>query len=178
MTVALSIRKLNRTKLNLFLDIGLALAYVVERDRDFTGTHNHELLGLALGAALLLHIVMHWQWIVSLSKTFLHKLIHESRANYLLALLLLVNMLVTVATGILISETLGLNLAVRELAGISVKSLHTVSADLSLLLVALHVAMHWKWIGTNAKKYLFSVKFPTRKACAVVPSAALNHSEV
>lgn len=179
MALALPIRKINRTKLNLFLDIGLALAYVVEMERHFTGAQNHELIGLGIGATFLLHIVLHWQWIVSITRTFLRKLIHESRANYLLALLLFVNLGLTIATGVLISETLGLNLGVRELAGISVEHLHTASADLSLLLVALHVAMHWKWIGTHAKKYLFSVKFPSLKAKsrAVVSSGKLGHSE-
>ena len=177
MAVALSIRKFNKTKVNLFLDIGLALAYVVEMERHFTGASNHELIGLALGVAFLLHIVLHWQWIVSITKTFLHKLIHESRVNYLLALLLLVNMAVTIATGILISETLGLNFGIRELAGISVERLHTVSADLNLLIVAIHVAMHWKWIGTHAKKYLFSVKFPTRKTVATLSFRKPTRSE-
>lgn len=174
MAIALPFKKLNRTKINLFVDIGLALAYVVELERHFTGTRNHELLGLGLAAAFLLHIVLHWRWIVSITRTFLNKLIHESRANYLLALLLVISFIVTIGTGVLISETLGLNFGIREIAGISVEGLHKAAADMSLLIVALHVAMHWKWIGTNAKKYLFSVKLPklsARKATAALSSA-------
>lgn len=177
MAITLPTRKLNRTKLNLFLDIGLALAYAVEMERHFTGAQNHELIGLGLLAAFLLHLVLHWRWIVSITKTFFHKLFHETRLNYALALLLFVNMGLTIASGILISETLGLDLNIRTLAGISVEHLHTASADLSVLLVALHVAMHWKWIGAHSKKYLFNIKFPARAKHAVVSSGTLGHSE-
>ena len=35
------------------------------------------------------------------------------------------------------------------------KWLHTTAADLVIWLVALHIALHWKWIVNAVKKYLF-----------------------
>jgi hypothetical protein len=101
---------MNKNKLNLFLDLGLALIFIVEQEMNFTGRHNHELLGIILGAALVIHIVLHWDWVVSITKTFFKKVIHESRFNYLLNLLLFVDLFITVITGIMISRTLGLQL--------------------------------------------------------------------
>jgi hypothetical protein len=152
---------INRTKLNLFLDIALALAFAVEMEERFTGLRNHELLGLAFGAALLMHIVLHWQWIVCTTKTFFRNVLHESRLNYVLNLALLVDFIVVVVTGVMISRTLGLNLGIE--GGIW-QRVHVLAAELSLLFVGLHVALHWKWIVTHAKKYLFSFRLPTRKS--------------
>lgn len=140
----------NPNKLNLYLDLALCLAFIVEMEEHFTGLHNHELLGLGLGIAILIHVALHWDWVVSITKRFFSKLFHESRLNYGLNLALLIDMIVIVATGVLISRTLGLQLGVPE----SVQSLHLLASHLSLVLIGLHVALHWKWIITHVQKYL------------------------
>ena len=160
MAIVSSIRGVSRSKVYLFLDIALALAFVAELEEHFVGLRNHELIGVGLGAALLVHILLHWRWLLSITRTFLHKLLHESRLNYALALVLFVDLGVTIVTGILISRTLGLNFNI----GGSWERIHVVAADFSLLLVALHVALHWKWIASHAKKYLFGfIRLPRRQ---------------
>ncbi|MBI1281413.1 MAG: DUF4405 domain-containing protein [Anaerolineaceae bacterium] len=155
--------KLNTTKINLFLDIGLALAFVVELERHFTGLQNHELIGVAMGIALLTHIVLHWKWVWSITKTFFRNLFHGSRFSYVLNLVLLVDMAVIIVTGILISETLGLDLGIARDAQMTFKSLHVLASSFSLMLVGTHVAIHWKWILSNSKKYLFRLPFSKGK---------------
>lgn len=140
----------NPNKLNLYLDLALCLAFVVEMEEHFTGLRIHELLGLAFGAAIFFHVVLHWDWVVNITKRFFSKLFHESRLNYALNLALLIDMIVIVMTGVLISRTLGLQLAVSE----AVQPLHLLASHLSLVLIGLHVALHWKWIITHTQKYL------------------------
>lgn len=152
--------KINKTKLNLFLDLGLVLIFVAEQEMGFTGRHNHELLGVILGAALIIHIVLHWQWVVSITKTFFKKVVHESRFNYLLNMALFVDLLITVVTGIVISGTLGLQLGIDTRA-FPWERIHILASELSLLIVALHVAMHWKWIATHTSKLLPRIKLPS-----------------
>ena len=166
--------KINTTKLNLFLDIGLALAFVVELERHFTGLRNHELIGVALGIALLTHIVLHWKWVWNITKTFFRNLFHSSRLSYILNAVLLADMGVIIVTGILISETLGLNLGIARDAQMTFKSLHVLASNFSLLLVGTHVAIHWKWILSNTKKYIFRITTAKGKATQAPAKPALS----
>lgn len=165
-----TVRKMNTNKLNLFLDIGVALAFVIEMEEHFTGLRNHELLGLAFTIALGIHIILHWAWVVSVTKTFFRKLFHGSRLNYVLNLALFINMLVAVGTGFAISRTLGLDFDIPRSAQRGWQTLHVTSSRLTLIVVALHVALHWKWIAAHAKKYLFTFKLPRRQLPAPVNS--------
>ena len=170
--------KFNTTKLNLFLDIGLALAFVVELQEHFTGLRNHELIGVGLGIAMLIHIVLHWKWVWNITKTFFRNLFYSSRLSYILNTALLIDMAVITVTGILISRTLGLNLGVTQSAQMTFKSLHVLASNFSLLLVGTHVAIHWKWILSNSKKYLFRITSGKGKATKVptVPALSLTQS--
>ena len=178
MAIVAPIRKLNRTKVNLFLDMALALAFVAELEYHFVGLRNHELIGVGLGAALLIHVILHWQWIVGLTKTFFHNLLHGSRLNYVLNFALFADLAVVIITGILISRTLGLSLGIEGQAGHTWEQVHKLAADLSLLLVGMHVAVHWKWIAAHAKKYLFSFRLPFRKPAPANVVVIIPSSEV
>jgi hypothetical protein len=147
-------RSINRTKLNLFLDIVIALAFAAEMQYRFLGMRNHELLGLAFGVGIAVHLVLHWQWIVGVTKRLFKSLLHQSGLNYLLNLALLVDIVVVTVSGILISKTLGLNISADH----SWESIHKIASNLSLLIVALHVAVHWQWIATSSQKYIFNVR--------------------
>jgi hypothetical protein len=145
----------SRTKLNLTLDIGLALLFVLSMEVYFTGLPLHELLGLFFAAGIVIHLLLHWKWIVTLTRTFFKKLLHESRFNYVLNTALAVAVITLIASGIVISETLGLNLALEDSTNLFWLTGHVLSAQLIILLIAVHIAMHWKWILANSKKYLF-----------------------
>ncbi len=148
--------KLNMSKINLFLDLALALVFIVEMEEHFTGLANHELLGLVFGVMFLIHILFHWKWIVTITTQFLRKLIHESRVNYLLNLVLLVDMVVVSVTGIVISRTLGLNLGLERESSMNWQRIHIQASQISLILVGVHVGMHWKWIISHTRKYLLN----------------------
>lgn len=149
----------NRNKLNLYLDSLLALGFVVELEYRFTGRDIHELLGVGILLALAVHIVLHWQWVVSLTRTFFQKLIHESRLKYAINLVLFFNMLFTLITGLLISRTLGFNLNLTGPGKFPLQKVHQFAAEFNLILVGLHVALAWKWLATNLKKFLSALKF-------------------
>ncbi|MCA9888995.1 MAG: DUF4405 domain-containing protein [Anaerolineae bacterium] len=153
----------NKTKINVFLDVLLALIFIVEMEEHFTGLPTHELLGLVFGAAFVIHIILHWDWIVNITRTFFKTLLHESRFNYALNLALFIDLAVVTVTGIAISRTIGLSFNVDH----AWETIHIIAAELSLVLVGLHVAMHWKWIATHVTKYLVPrVSFFKRQAPA------------
>jgi uncharacterized protein DUF4405 len=163
----------NPNKLNLYLDLVLVIAFAVEMEEHFTGLHNHELLGLAFGLAALIHIALHWDWVVSITKRLFSKFFHESRLNYALNLALFIDMGVVVVTGILISRTIGLSLSHND----SIETIHRLSSALSLVIVGLHVALHWKWIVTHSLKYLIPTHVSGQKI-AVAPKQVVKEGQL
>jgi len=164
-------------RLNLFLDIALALAFVVVMEQRFTGLTLHELIGVAFGVGLLVHIVLHWRWILSITRRFFQKPLHPSRFNYALNLLLFADMLVIMVTGLGISRTLGLNLNLERSSMQNFERLHLLASNLSLLIVALHVGLHWKWIVNHAQRYIFRLPLGIGKRRALTPTPHIESAQ-
>ena len=141
----------SETAKNYWLDIFLFVAFVIDMNTHFTGILIHEWLGIAFGISLVYHLMLHWKWIVSVSKRLFGRLSTIQRIRYLVDLALFINMVVVVITGLWISReaTPMLNLDIDYFS-----ELHHISANLVIWLVALHLALDWKWIVTNTKKYL------------------------
>lgn len=168
---------IGKNKLNLFLDIGIALAFAAVMEQHFTGIRIHELLGLGFGVALVVHILLHWRWVWNVTRHFFQKVFHESRFNYVLNLALFIDMVVIIVTGIGISRTLGLELGIERSLSSTFERLHILASNLSLILIGLHVAMHWKWIATHAQKYLLPGQFwrlPSRNTQPIPAASNTN----
>ncbi len=146
--------KINRTKLNLILDLSMALIFSAMMEEHFTGLRIHEVVGIAIAVAFLTHIALHLDWIITITRTFFVKVFHETRLNYILNLALFIDMVVVIVTGILISRTLGLSLGIAADAQFPIQLIHSGASYISLIIVAFHVALHWKWILTSVQKYL------------------------
>ena len=162
---------INRNKLNLFLDIALALAFVVEMEVGFTGQRYHEYLGVGIAVVFIVHIALHWRWIVQVSKQIAYRLLHlhESRFKYLVNVAVLVDIAFSIVSGILISNTLGFYLPLNGQVYEILRYLHIGSSRLSLLLIGLHIAVDWRWIVANARRHLvpfgpLAAKSPTLDA--------------
>ena len=64
------------TKTNLILDITIFTAFFVIANPSLTGM---EWLALAFAAAIVTHLLFHWNWLVTVTKQFFKKLFHQSR---------------------------------------------------------------------------------------------------
>ena len=53
-----------RTRLDFWFDAVLLLGFTLAYSYSFTGIGIHEWLGIGLGAALLLHLTLHWDWVI------------------------------------------------------------------------------------------------------------------
>lgn len=161
---------INPNKLNLFLDISMALVFAAMMEERFTGLRIHEVVGIGIAVAFLTHILLHWRWVVSVTRQFFAKIFHESRVNYILNLALLVDIVVVIVTGILISRTLNLSFGLDD-SQFNIQLIHILSSHLSLVIVGLHVGLHWKWILSHSQKYLFNLHLPWRKPGTAQPMA-------
>ncbi len=75
---------MNRPKLNYFVDIGMAIAFAIVavtgilklpalggKTRDYMLLHDWA--GVVLAAFVLLHLILHWNWIICMTKGFFNK---------------------------------------------------------------------------------------------------------
>ena len=142
------------TKTNLIVDTTIFVAFLAVSNPHLTGNTIHEWLGVSFAAAIITHLLLHWDWIVKVGKEFFKKLWHQSRLNFVVNTLFFIVMTGTLFSGLMISKdvmsTLGIQLDVSR----SWRSIHVLLSDASVILLGVHVALHWKWIVTNIGRYV------------------------
>lgn len=162
-------KNLSATARNLIIDLTTVTGFLVSLQPHFTGMTIHEWLGVSLGGAFLLHILLHWRWLYATTSRLFSKLAWQlrlawqSRINFILNLALLIAFTVIILSGILISEEVLPFLGLQGSRDMTWKWLHTISADAAVWIVGLHIALHWKWVLNAARKYLFGW-LPRRKS--------------
>ena len=144
-------RILARTRLDFWLDAVLLTAYVLAYSIGFTGLAVHEWLGLGLGLALLVHLTLHWEWVVRTTRRLLGRG-GRDRLIWLVNLALIIAMTLCVASGILISRVALSSLGVSTPGGPFWSSLHSTTATVTLCLIPVHVALRWRWIVTVGRR--------------------------
>jgi hypothetical protein len=141
-------------KTNLALDISIFAAFLVANNPSLTGTTIHEWFNLAFAAAIVTHLLFHWDWIAAITKKFIQNLFHASRLNYVVDALFFAAMTATMFSGLLISRSVLQAFGLSLPAGPAWRSIHNLSANVSLLLLGVHSALHWNWIVTTLARYI------------------------
>ena len=142
-----------RTRLDFWFDAALFLGYTLAYSYGFTGIAVHEWLGIGLGIALLLHLTLHWDWVIRTTAKLLRPRGHD-KVIWLVNLALLFAMTLCVASGILISRVALPYLGIYTLAGPFWTRLHILTAEVTLGLVPVHVALRWRWIVSVGRRLL------------------------
>jgi hypothetical protein len=142
---------LARTRLDFWLDALLLVAYTLAYSLGFTGIATHEWLGIGLGAVLLVHLTLHWDWVTRTTRKLLRRDGRE-RLIWLVNLLLLASMTLCVASGILISEVALPQLGITVPASSFWRQVHDTTATLTLILVPVHAALRWRWVAGVARR--------------------------
>jgi len=144
-------RILARTRLDFWLDALLLVAYTLAYSLGFTGVATHEWLGIGLGLALLVHLTLHWDWVIRTTGKLFGRGGRE-RFVWLVNLLLLLTMTLCIASGILISEVALPQLGITVTASSFWRQMHDTTATLTLILVPVHAALRWRWIVGVARR--------------------------
>lgn len=150
--MTLNRRPVNHTMVNLLLDISAFVAFLAVTSPKLTGLAIHEWLGLALGGALITHLLLHWSWLVGVTKRFFGKVSWGARVNYSLNTLLFVAFTTIIFTGVMISEVTMPLLGVSFAGSGLWHQLHKLATDAAVVLVGLHVAVHWRWIVSTTRR--------------------------
>jgi hypothetical protein len=145
------------TKTNLILDITIFTAFLAVSNPSLTSNSIHEWLAVSFGAAIITHLLFHWNWLVNVTTAFFKKFFHQSRLNYLVDALFFIAMTGAIFSGLMISKdvlsTLGIQLSNVSR---SWKSIHSLASDTALIMLGLHFALHWKWVVTNVGRYIIT----------------------
>lgn len=144
------------TKNNLTLDIVIFTALLAVANPSLTGNTVHEWLGIALTGAIVTHLLVHWEWIVRVGREFFKKLFHQSRLNFLMNTLFFIAMTGSFFSGILISKDVMSALGIQLNVSGGWESLHHLTSDLSVILLGVHTALHWKWIVNAVSRYILN----------------------
>jgi hypothetical protein len=101
---------------------------------------------LAAAATLIIHIILHWDWMVGVTKKFFSNFFHISRLNYIVNILLFIGFITIMTSGIAISRSVLPTFGLQIDASRSWRGIHSLASNLTLLLVAVHFALHWSWV--------------------------------
>jgi hypothetical protein len=164
----------NRNKTNLVVDSAIFVAFLVAMAPHFSGMAIHEWLGIAFGAAIVTHLLLHWQWLVEVTKRFFGKAQWSARISYLLNALLFVDITVIIFSGLLISEVALPLIGVQLTGGGMWRGLHKTSANLFVPLVGLHVALHWHWIVNMFKRFAIAPRRASQLGAGVSVPAQID----
>jgi hypothetical protein len=147
------VRVAARTRLDFWFDAAILAGYMVAYSYGFTGVVIHEWLGIGLGVALLLHLTLHWDWVVRTTRRLVSPRGHD-KLIWLVNLLLMVAMVLCVASGIAISRVALPELGIYPLQTPFWYRLHVLTAEVTVGLVPVHVALRWRWIAGVGRRVL------------------------
>jgi Domain of unknown function (DUF4405) len=149
------------TYIKFAIDILMAVTFVLFFNKQVLGGLTfHEIAGLAIAAVFFTHVLLNWQWVKKVTvKLFDRKLPLKTKFGYVLNLLLLVTMGFIIISGIFISRVVFPNINIGNERWFQVT--HISISFLVLILVAVHVGLHWKWV-VNVFKNLVHFKSQKR----------------
>jgi hypothetical protein len=171
-----SAHKSNPAKVNLWVDLVIFAVMMLVLSPGLTGLSLHEWLGLSIGAGVVIHLLLHWQWIIAVIRRFFSELPLPSRINLILNTALFIDLTVAIFSGLMISREVLPMFGLVVQGGRQWVGLHVLSANLILVLTGLHVALHWKWIANSTQRYVLSpiVNFGQKPIPHAKPSVAMT----
>lgn len=149
------IKPKNQTKIKLWIDVLIFVVFLITMDPHSSGISIHEWLATAALGALVVHLLLSWEWIVQVTRRFMGKVSGLSRINYILNWLLFIDGTIIMLSGFMISEAVMPALGISLPQNFAWRSLHDMTANLFLLLLGIHTALHWSWIVDAFKRYVF-----------------------
>jgi hypothetical protein len=117
----------------------------------FGGLAYHEIAGLVFAVIFFTHILLNVNWVKNVTiKIFDRNLPWKTRGNYALNLLLLLLMSFVIFSGIIISRVVFPNIHLGNESWF--RTAHITFSFLALIVVGIHVGIHWHWVVTVFQK--------------------------
>lgn len=131
----------------LALDAGLFVALLVAYYPARTGIVIHEWLSIAVVVPLLVHLLVNWDWTVRVAARFVDRLLSASRLNLVVDVVLFVWAVALMLSGLMVSQAISALFAWQLSPNAIWYGLHSVAADATVLLLLVHLGLHWRWVA-------------------------------
>jgi len=146
--------KLSTNQIKLYADIILFVSFVLANIPQATGIPLHEWISILFIVPILVHVLLDWNWVVSVTKRMFKQLPGEVRFNQIWDLLIFIMMVFVLFTGFVISEAALPALGIHVTIDPFWSAMHDLSANLLMIIIGVHLAMHWGWIVSMFKRYV------------------------
>jgi hypothetical protein len=156
-------------KVNFLIDAGIFAAFLAAAEPRLTGINWHEWLSVALAATIIAHLLLHWRWITNIVSIYFRKLWHVSRLKFIVDLLLFAAFTGVMVSGLMISRSVLPFLGIQAAPDRTWNSLHSLTAQVSVILLGVHFALNWEWV-TGMIKTFFRGVFRKSEAAGTQPA--------
>lgn len=147
---------MKKNYVKMVVDITMTVIFILLMDIAATGIFFHELLGLIIAGVFIYHLILNRKWIKGITIRLFDKAIKlKTKVMYWLDVIIAVSMGLTTISGILISQVI-----LKQLASDNTQfwyNIHASSSYISLILISVHIGMHWKDILSVFRR-LFSLR--------------------
>ncbi len=156
--------KKHRARYYWVVDAVLFVGFILAFMMDLTGLPLHQWLGVLVGVLAGYHLVLHWTWVKAVAARFFKQLARQPRRYFLVDMALAISFVLMLSTGLVLSTWLNLTLPSYETWRVT----HVASSLTCLGLLAVKLALHWRWIITMAPWH--------RQAQPVAPAPVVDFS--
>jgi len=140
--------KLKNAKYRWVIDALLFVSFLLAFFLDLTGLTFHQFLGVFIGLLCLYHLIIHWDWVVSVASRFTGKTSRQSREYFLLDAGTFAGFILILFTGLVISSWFNLPLTHFD----TWLRIHILSSLATLGLLGVKLVRHWNWIQVTTRK--------------------------
>jgi hypothetical protein len=133
-----------------WVDALLLSAFFISFLLDLTGVGVHQWLGIAIGIVAGYHLLAHWSWVKAVTRR-IARTTWQAHLYYVVDAGIALGFLGILLSGLAIStwfNPASISAAWREL--------HVDVSIITLALVVFKIAVHWRWIVSVARKYVFA----------------------
>jgi hypothetical protein len=140
----------HKTLYKLLFDAVMGLLFVLMYDKHATGMSFHEWGGLVLLSFFIVHILFNYRWVVSITKRLFDRTLPKKiRVGYVLNVSLLFGVVLMAISSAMISQT------IFSFKGSNVwKTVHLSTAAALIILLGIHVGLHYRMIAKVVEKHL------------------------
>lgn len=149
---------MSKMKINFFLDFLILAVFLIIMEPLFTGITLHEWIGLGVGLTFIIHILLHWKWVVEATKRLFKKFPKKAKLNYILDLLLLIGSIFIILSSLIIARTIDFSWLGLGTYSYTWFQVHVASSFLVLIVIGIHIGLHWQWT-TSAFKKIFKINY-------------------
>jgi hypothetical protein len=132
---------------NLVLDLAIAAAFLFASNPPVAGLTVHEWFGLAFGAVIIVHVVLHWEWSVHVTRRLFGGRGGEPALNYAVDAILFVALTASVLSGLLTSRHVLPWFGLPAEPARGWREIHSFAANTSVVAIGVHLGLHWNWLA-------------------------------